>query len=494
MSDPRDELADVISSGGEDFGTFAASCWPELVRLAYERTGDEPAAIDLAQGVLARTSLAWWWIGRTAEPDDRVRRKLIRASARVRPRSRGTHGTLKPPPVRLDQIEHRAKTIRARRARIVAIPALAGLVAAAALLVPGSHRTPRAAPLGQQQAITNTTAGLGSPAFAGGAVDGRPWQLTVQDLADPGFRCVPGVSLNGNDADPLFAGAQPLRQSPVGDPAFLTLGPEMPGAGFAFIQVPAGADWLWIDPVGGFQLGVAPVTVSACGQPFRLVGFAYPLTAPLRIHVSFHGRPEGSYTVPSALSAPRASPGTPQVDGVWQGLDAADGPVASGTIASGSVFGVRWSIRVTFGAAGDCFSASTSPPSGSTAGGLWQAACGPISTPPGPNTIMVLPLGSLHPGVVGVGYAISVGSGTDHLTAELSDGSNVSARPLVVDGRKYAAFFVPGSLRIFWLNWIDAADQPIAGITGLPSYGYIQFWPNGVPAMKTDVAFTGQPQ
>ena len=88
--------------------------------------------------------------------------------------------------------------------------------------------------------------------------------------------------------------------------------------------------------------------------------------------------------------------------------------------------------------------------------------------------------GSPHPGVVGVGYVVSVGSATDHLTAELSDGSNVSARPLVVDGRKYAAFFVPGALRIFWLNWIDASGRPIAGFTGLPGYGYMQFSPDGV--------------
>ena len=322
--------------------------------------------------------------------------------------------------------------------------------------------------------------GLGGDVFAGGTADGRAWQLAVEDIADPGLRCLPGVSVNDNDAEPLFAEAHPLRQTPVGAPAFVTLGSELPGVGFGFIQVPADADWLWADPVGSFQLGAAPVTVTTCGQQFRLVGFAYPLSATLRIHVSFRDRPAGSYTVPTALSAPRTSLDNPQVDGLWQSLDPAQGTVASATIASGNAFGDRWSIRVTFGKAGDCFSISMSPPSGSNANGLWQAACGPISTPEGPSTIMVLPLGSPHPGVVGVGYVVSVGSATDHLTAELSDGSNVSARPLVVDGRKYAAFFVPGALRIFWLNWIDATGRPIAGFTGLPGYGYMQFWPNGV--------------
>jgi hypothetical protein len=104
---------------------------------------------------------------------------------------------------------------------------------------------------------------------------------------------------------------------------------------------------------------------------------------------------------------------------------------------------------------------------------------------------MVLPLGSPAPGVAGVGYAVSVGSGTDHVTAELSDGSNVSARPLVVDGRKYAAFFVTGQLRVFWLNWVDATGRPIAGTTGLPRHGYMQFWPSGVPAMRTEAWSSG---
>ena len=383
------------------------------------------------------------------------------------------------------------RAIRSRWTRLAAVPVLVGLVAAAVLLTPRSHHAVRLTPPGQQVAITNTTTGLGSGAFAAGTAAGRAWQLIVQDIANPGLRCLPGVSVNGNDAEPLFADPHPLRQTPVGAPAFVTLGSELPGAGFAFIQVPADADWLWAEPVGSFQLGVAPVTVTACGQQFRLVGFAYPLTATLRIHVSFRGRPAGSYTVPTALSAPQTSLDDPQVDGLWQSLDPAQGTVASATIASGNAFGDRWSIRVTFGKAGDCFSISMSPPSGSNANGLWQAGCGPISTPNGPSTIMVLPLGSPHPGVVGVGYVISVGSAADHLTAELSDGSNVSARPLVVDGRKYAAFFVPGALRIFWLNWIDATGRPIAGFTGLPGYGYMQFSPTGVPAMTTQAQSTG---
>ena len=376
------------------------------------------------------------------------------------------------------------RAIRSRRARMAAIPVLAGVVAAAALLVPRAHPAARLTPPGQHAAITNTARGLGSGAFAGGTADGRAWQLAVQNIASLGFGCLPGVSVNGNDAEPLFADPHSLRQTPVGAPAFVTLGSELPGVGFGFVQVPSDADWLWLDPVSGLQIGAAPASVTACGQRFRLVGFAYPLAATLRIHVSFGDRPAGSYTVPSALSAPQASLDDPQIDGMWQSLDTTHGQAASGVIASGTAPGGPWSIRVTFGTAGDCFSLSTSPPANRGASPQWQAACGPISTPEGPSTIMVLPLGSSRPGGQGVGYAVSVGSGTARLTAELSDGSNVSAQPLVVDGRKYAAFFVPGQLRLFWLNWVDAAGRPIAGTTGLPGSGFMQFSPTGVSVLK----------
>jgi hypothetical protein len=495
VPEPRDELADadVVSSGGEDFGVFAAAHWPALARLGFELTGDQATAEDLAQTALARTSLAWWRVSRRAAPEEYARRILIRASRRVRPRPGGTESGPEPAAqIRLDQIELRAKRTRSRRAMFAAVPVLAGALAAAVVLVPASRPAARLAlpvrltPSARQASVTNGLPDLSSGAVAGGTANGKQWQLVAENIADPGLQCVPAVSVDGNDANPLFADPHPLEQSPVGDPAFVTLGSGLPGTGFAFVQVPADADWLWADPVGGFELGVAPVTVTVCGQRFRLAGFAYPVTATLRLHLSFRDRAGGTYTVPSALSAPRSSPDNPQVDGMWQSPDLIQDPVAAGTIAAGNLFGEHWSIRVTFGKAGDCFSVSTSPPAGSTADGLRQAACGPISTPQGPSTIMVLPLGSPHPGVVGVGYAVSVGAGVDHLTAELSDGSNVSARPLAVHGRKYAAFFVPGQLRLFWLNWVDAAGRLIAGTTGLPGYGFMQFWPAGVPVLKAE--------
>jgi DNA-directed RNA polymerase specialized sigma24 family protein len=91
VSEPRNELADVVSSGGEDFGAFAALRWPDLVRQANELTGDQAAAADLAQAALTKMSLAWWRVSRAGDPDEAVRRALLRASRRSRGR-RGRPG------------------------------------------------------------------------------------------------------------------------------------------------------------------------------------------------------------------------------------------------------------------------------------------------------------------------------------------------------------------------------------------------------------------
>jgi hypothetical protein len=232
-----------------------------------------------------------------------------------------------------------AKALGSLRVRIISAALLAAVVAAAAWLVPDSHSHPAGtlAKPARQVTITTTTAGLAAGAFARGTVGGQRWQLAVQDIADPHYRCLPGVTVNGKDADPLFADPHPLQQSPVGDAAFVTLGPALPGVGFAFVQVPADADWLWLDPAGGFSLGVAPVQVTACGERFHLAGFAYPLARTLRIHAAFTDRAAGDYLVPPAFSAPQASLDDPQAGGMWQNLNLAHGQVAAATIGSGRV-------------------------------------------------------------------------------------------------------------------------------------------------------------
>lgn len=84
VSDSLDELTapDVISSGGEDFGAFAGSRWPGLVRLAFGLTGDRWAAEDIAQATLARAYVAWRRVSRADDPDAYLRRILVNTSNR----------------------------------------------------------------------------------------------------------------------------------------------------------------------------------------------------------------------------------------------------------------------------------------------------------------------------------------------------------------------------------------------------------------------------
>ena len=311
--------------------------------------------------------------------------------------------------------------------------------------------------------------------FAGGTVAGRIWQMAVQNVAGASGLCQPAVTVNGMDADPLYPG--PPRATPVGDPAFMAPGASMPGAGFAFVKVPADTAWVWLgqatsaDPAFGMQ----PVTVTSCGEQFRLVGFAYPLAGTLRIHDSFPAASR-SYTAPTALSSPQPSLNDPQVDGVWQDTDTAHAQVTTATLTTGLTFGQRWSIRVAFGTAGDCFTLSTAYIDDSVNAKPEVASlCGPVSTLHGPDTIMALGLGSPAYDGLGVGYAVSVSTGTAQLIAHLSDGSVMPVTPVAVKGRKYAAFFVPGPTHLTRLDWDDAAGQEIASVPDLQQYGYAQF-------------------
>ena len=374
---------------------------------------------------------------------------------------RAMHGTLQsvqPPPVPLETIIRRGKGIRRRRAGAAAgALGLAGVIAVASLALSGGQQpaVPPAAP-----AITAGPDGV----FASGTADGHPWRLAVQNIADPGYPCLPGITINGTDADWVYPDP--------GDTGVVGLGPALPGFGFGFIQLPADINGVTVNG----RHNVPAVTVVACGDRYHIVGFAYSLAEPLQVTVT--NPPPGSPTVitmPVVSTQPPSPATTPETPGLWINTGSASRePAASATLASGTLPGGQgWIIKLRFETGDECYELDGT----SSLGSAQMGYCGPVSTPDGPETIMALPLGFPDPGVGATGYAFQVSPGTARIVATLSDGTTELAKIRVVNGRKYAAFIVPGQLRLVKLTWIDARGRVIATAMALPQYGYVQFQP-----------------
>jgi hypothetical protein len=342
---------------------------------------------------------------------------------------------------------------------------LAGIIAALPASPPTAPRAPDLpAPLPARE-----SAGPGG-VFASGVADGRAWRLAVQDVADPGYRCLPAITVDGTDADPVSPAA--------GSYADMAPGPAAPGIGFAFFQLPAGVQRIVLNG----QESLPATTATGCGLRYRVVGFAYRLAHPPQI--TMVGRPRWPKLRPAADGAstnwppgyqllPSSEPVThtiSQGDGIWTNVGPAGAETAQGVVASGPA----WSITVLLGAGGDCYDFAAPVSFGSPQ----MSACGPISAPGGPETIIALPL-SYPPGAdnAATGYAVQVSPATARLRATASDGSTQLVTPRVVDGRRYAAFVIRRSLRLTHLTWLDAAGREIASTTALPRYGYTQFQP-----------------
>ena len=358
-------------------------------------------------------------------------------------------------PAPLEAVIRQGKAIRLRRAgAAVGGLALAGIAAVIALAVAGGiHQAPPAtAPQGPV-----TPGGV----IARGVAGGHPWRLAVQDIADPGYPCLPGITINGTDADWVYPDP--------GDRGAVALGQALPGFGFGFIQLPADISGVIVN-----GHSVPAVTVAACGDRYHVAGFAYSLAEPLRVTVT--NPPPGWSTVltmPVVTTQPPGTAATPETPGMWIDTNSAPGETVYQTLASGTLPGDQgWIIKVELGTGAECYEFDAS----SSLGSAQMGDCGPVSTPDGPETIMALPLG-FPSGTGAMGYAVQVSLGTARVKAVLSDGSSVLATLRVVAGRKYAAFVVPDPLRLSRLIWIDARGRVIAGTTVLPPYGYVQFQP-----------------
>jgi hypothetical protein len=371
------------------------------------------------------------------------------------------HGTLQsmqPSPVPLETIIRRSNGIRLRRAgAAVAALGLAAVIAVASLAWRGGSPTANPATVPLAPVV------LGG-VIAHGTADGHPWRLTVQDIADPGYVCLPAIALNGTDADPVY----PNQDTG----AVVALGSALPGVGFAFVQVPSDVNGIVVNG----DTSVAAVTVAACGLRYHVAGFAYSLAKPLRVTVA-NPPPDWPpvFTMPVVSIQPPSTHTTPESPGLWINTVTARGEADSGALAWGTLpDGQEWVINLQFGTGGDCYQFQASNSHG---GSTQMGYCGPVSTPDGPETIMALPLGFPDSVTGATGYAVQVSPGTDHLTATLSNGSTEPAALCVVAERKYAAFIVPDPLRLTKLTWFDAQGRAIASTTDLPQYGYTQFQP-----------------
>jgi hypothetical protein len=378
----------------------------------------------------------------TATQDGKLRRAL-----------HGTLESLPPSPVPLETIIRRGRRIRLRRAgAAVGAAGLAGIIAVATLALRAGppSSVPPAAP-----AITAGPDGV----FARGTADGHPWRLTVQDIAGPGYSCVPAIVLNGTDADPVYP--------KPGTAAVVALGSGQSGVGFAFVQLPADVSAVVVNG----HTSVPAVAVAACGLRYRLAGFAYSLAQPLRVTVA---NSPLVFTMPVVSIQPPGRHTSPERPGLWINTSSARGESAQYMLAWGTLpDGQEWAINLQFGIGGDCYELDGS----SSAGSARTGYCGPVSTPDGPETIMALPLGFPKAGTGATGYGVAVSPGLGELKATLSDGSSEPATFCVVDGRDYAAFIVPDPLRLTKLTWFDAAGRAMASTTALPRYGYSQFQP-----------------
>ena len=204
----------------------------------------------------------------------------------------------------VEAIIRRGRGIRLRRAAMVAGGLGVVAIIAAATLLPSP---PAPAPQPPPLPVTVPASGMAGPdgVFASGTADGHAWRLAVQDIADPGYRCIPAITVNGTDADLLFPDS--------GDGADVATGAAAPGIGFAYVQVPGGIDGLLVNG----QESVPAIAATVCGQHYRVVGLAYRLKHPPR-RTAQGASPDwpAVYPLPLISIQPPGVAG-PQTDGLW---------------------------------------------------------------------------------------------------------------------------------------------------------------------------------
>ena len=347
-----------------------------------------------------------------------------------------------PGPAPVEAVFRRSRTLRVRR--VFAVVAGTAVIAAAAGVVVTAGRQAPSVP------------GQGGGVFASGTANGKPWRLAAVNLADPGYRCLPGVLVNGRSGDLLQRGFMPGFG--LGSIAFLALNSGRPGVGFAFIQLRPGVRDVRAFLGDGTRLRLHPVTMTLCNQQFRLAGFEYPRQGVKRMVA----RSSDGRTLSYAPMADYFDPASPFQTGTWINVAAATGDAASGEIGSGRVGGMPWHMRVTLGPAGECYTSAVGPNSqrGSA------SVCGPVGPAPVRASLIVLPYAT--PTSVLFWYAGTVSAQTAQARAQLSDGSTITVVPSVVGGRTYLALATRDQVRLTRLVLYDSQRRVLATVTSFP--------------------------
>lgn len=361
------------------------------------------------------------------------------------------------PPAPVDAVFEHHRAVRARR--LVALACGTAVVAATVgvLAVHAARGPARALPERSSQPSTGTVSSAPNPpprggVFATGTANGIRWRLAAVNLADPGYRCLPGVVLDGQDGDLLQPGFPPGLA--LGNVAFLAVNPGRPGAGFAFLRLRPGVSGVTAHLGDGTRLDPRTVTVTVCGQRLRLAGFEYTRQAVSRITArSAQGRPIGYAPLPGIFN-PAGSFQT----GTWINVEGAAGNVASGDIGSGSIGGSPWRMQVTLGPDGECF-ASTIGPAGAVGG---ASLCRPVGAPPEGASIAPLPYAGQAGAVIW--YPGTVNARTAYLLARFSNGTTTRLVPVVVAGRKYAVLGVGQGVRVTSLTLYDSHRHVLAKV------------------------------
>jgi hypothetical protein len=355
-------------------------------------------------------------------------------------------------PAPVEAVFRRCRAARARRLTLITagaavIAAALGVLAVRAPGWPGGAPPgPSARPSSGTTINTSNTPARGG-IFASGTANGRVWRLAAVNLADPGYRCLPGVVLDGQNGDLLQPGFLPGL--PLGNAAFLAVYPGRPAAGFAFLHLRPGVSRVTAELGDGTRRGLRPVTVTVCGQQFRLVGFRYPRQGVTRITARSAQRRQIAYTPLSDIFNPASN----LQAGTWFNDQAATGSVASGDIGSGSIGGTSWRMQVTLGPSGECFDEAV--------GGT--SICTTVGAPPkGASLTFAMRAGAV------ILYTGTVNARTAYLQAHLSNGARRRLVPAVVGGRKYFALAVAERVKPTRLTLYDTHRHVLADITSFP--------------------------